>query len=158
MQVISTNSTYASGGKRFLAYIIDRILLHAVFSAVLFRWWWGFPFDWGHDNFDINSMHFGFTHMGFRFWEYSFLAGVVTMLYFSLMESSKYQATLGKIVLGIKVTDVHGAPITFPKALLRNLSKYLSAFILWIGYIMILFDERKQGLHDKIADTLVVNQ
>ena len=136
-----------------LAFIIDRMLLHAVFSAVLFRWWWGFPFEWSQDNFN-----FGFLHLGFRFWEYGFLYGAATLLYYSLMESSKYQATLGKIVLGIKVTDVYGAPITFPKALLRNLSKYLSAFILCIGYIMIIFDERKQGLHDKIADTLVVNQ
>ena len=79
------------------------------------------------------------------------------MLYYSYMESSKYQATLGKLALGIKVTDVRGGSIDFSKALLRNLSKYLSAFILYIGYIMIIFDDRKQGLHDKIADTLVVN-
>jgi uncharacterized RDD family membrane protein YckC len=74
------------------------------------------------------------------------------------MESSKYQATIGKLALGMKVTDVRQQPIDFSKALLRNLSKYLSALILWIGYIMIIFDDRKQGLHDKIADTLVMNQ
>ena len=72
------------------------------------------------------------------------------------MESSKYQATLGKMAMGIKVVNYNGQRLDFTKALLRNLSKFLSAFILGIGYIMIIFDDRKQGLHDKIADTFVV--
>jgi uncharacterized RDD family membrane protein YckC len=60
--------------------------------------------------------------------------------------------------MGIKVVNKNNQPLDFSKALLRNLSKLLSAFILGIGYIMIIFDDRKQGLHDKIADTFVVKQ
>lgn len=74
------------------------------------------------------------------------------------MESSKYQATVGKIVMGIKVVNKNGQGLDFSKAMLRNLSKILSAIIMGIGYIMIIFDDRKQGLHDKIADTFVVKQ
>ena len=152
MQVISSNNDYASGFKRLIAFFIDRLIIHAVFSVFLFRWWWGFPFGYGFDNFDFSAFH-----LTFKFIEYHFIAEALIVLYYSYMESSKYQATLGKLALGIKVTDVRGGSIDFSKALLRNLSKYLSAFILYIGYIMIIFDDRKQGLHDKIADTLVVN-
>jgi len=152
MQVISSNNDFASGTKRLLAFIVDWFLLHAIFSIVFFRWW-GSPFDW-----DMENMNLGPIHLGLQFWGVNVIEAALTVLYYSYMESSKYQATLGKMALGIKVTNIQGAAINFPKALLRNLSKYLSMFILYIGYIMIIFDDRKQGLHDKIADTLVVNQ
>ena len=151
MEVISYSKDYASGMKRLIAFFIDRVLLHAIF-AVLFFSWLGSPFGW-----DSDSLDFGFIHLGLKFWGYNLLTETLIVVYYSLMESSKYQATIGKLALGIKVTDVNQQPIDFSKALLRNLSKYLSAFILYIGYIMIIFDDRKQGLHDKIADTLVVN-
>ena len=152
MEVISFNKDYASGIKRLLAFFIDRLLLHAAFSVIFF-WWWGDSFGW-----DYGSLNFGIFHLGLKFWSYNVLVEALVVLYYSYMESSKYQATLGKLALGIKVTDVRHQPIDFSKALLRNLSKYLSTLILWIGYIMIIFDDRKQGLHDKIADTLVVEQ
>ena len=66
------------------------------------------------------------------------------------------QATLGKMALGLKVTDVHGRRLTFGNALGRSLAKILSGLILAIGYIMAAFDDRKQGLHDKMASTLVM--
>ena len=152
MQVISSNSTYASGSKRLLAAIVDMLLLHVVFSFIFFRFW-GSPFNW-----DLNALDLGPFHLAYRYFGYNILEAILTLLYFSYMESSKYQATFGKLALGIKVVDVHGSALEFPKALLRNLSKYVSMFILYIGYIMIIFDDRKQGLHDKIADTFVVNE
>jgi uncharacterized RDD family membrane protein YckC len=74
------------------------------------------------------------------------------------MESSNYQATIGKIVLGLKVTDVNDAKLDFVKALARNLCKVISSMILMIGYIMAGFTEKKQALHDMIAGTLVVKK
>jgi len=79
-------------------------------------------------------------------------------LYYALMESSSHQATVGKIALGIKVTDLDGNPITFWRAFGRSVAKILSAITLFIGYIMAAFTERKQALHDKIANTLVVKR
>lgn len=76
-------------------------------------------------------------------------------LYEAAMESSSRQATLGKMVLGMKVTDLQGNRISFARATARHFSKYLSALILLLGYIMAGFTERKQALHDMIAGTVV---
>jgi uncharacterized RDD family membrane protein YckC len=78
--------------------------------------------------------------------------------YYAGMESSSYQATVGKIALGIQVTDLNGNRISFGRALGRNLAEILSALILGIGYIMVAFTPKKQGLHDMIAGTLVVQK
>jgi uncharacterized RDD family membrane protein YckC len=77
-------------------------------------------------------------------------------LYEATMESSSKQATVGKMALGLKVTDEYGNRISFARASARYFSKILSRMILLIGYIMVGFTQRKQGLHDMIAGTLVV--
>src|SRR5208283_4872337 len=76
--------------------------------------------------------------------------------YFSLMESSDSRATLGKMALGITVTDLNGKRISKGKATIRFFAKYLSALILFAGFIMVRFTKKKQALHDIIAGTLVV--
>jgi len=76
-------------------------------------------------------------------------------LYEAFMESSSYQATLGKMIFGMKVTDLNGNRISFERATGRHFAKWLSGLVLCIGYIMVGFTERKQGLHDLIAGTLV---
>ena len=81
---------------------------------------------------------------------------VVGWLYWAGMHSSSYQATLGKMALGMKVVDLNGQRISFLRATGRYLAEILSALILFIGYIMVAFTRRKQGLHDMIAGTLVV--
>jgi uncharacterized RDD family membrane protein YckC len=85
------------------------------------------------------------------------LFGVVLVwLYFALQESSAAQATLGKRALGLKVTDGYGNRISFGRATGRHFGKILSGLILGIGYIMAAFTERKQALHDIMAETLVL--
>lgn len=90
------------------------------------------------------------------------MAGLLNMaidwLYFALMESSSYQATLGKMVCGLIVTDQAGARISFGRATARHFSKIISAMILYIGYMMAGWTERKQALHDMIAGTLVIKK
>jgi uncharacterized RDD family membrane protein YckC len=81
---------------------------------------------------------------------------VLGWLYYALMESSVKQATLGKMALGIIVTDAQGRRVSFGRATGRHFGKILSGIILYIGYIMIAFTAKKQGLHDIIADCLVV--
>ena len=76
-------------------------------------------------------------------------------LYEAGMESSSKQATLGKMALGLTVTDLEGRRISFARATGRRFSKILSG-ILFIGYIMAGLTARKQALHDMIAGTLVV--
>jgi uncharacterized RDD family membrane protein YckC len=81
---------------------------------------------------------------------------VVSWLYFAIMESTVNQASLGKMVLGLKVTDMNGGRISFARATGRVLASFLSTLILCFGYIMIAFTEKKQGLHDMLTNTLVV--
>jgi uncharacterized RDD family membrane protein YckC len=79
-------------------------------------------------------------------------------LYYALMESSDRQGTLGKMALGIRVVDRQGARVSFWRATGRNFGKFLSSLIMGIGYLMAGFTERKQALHDLLADCLVVNR
>ncbi|MNP35907.1 RDD family protein [compost metagenome] len=79
-------------------------------------------------------------------------------LYYTLMESSKWQATLGKMALGIVVVDEQGARISLGIANKRYWGKIISGLTLYIGYIMVLFTEERQALHDKIAGTYVVDK
>jgi len=83
---------------------------------------------------------------------------VLGITYFTVMESSEKQATIGKMAIGAKVVDEQGNRISTGKALGRYLSKILSGLIFCIGFIMVGFDSKKQGLHDKIAGTFVVHK
>lgn len=83
---------------------------------------------------------------------------VMAGLYFSLMESSAKQATVGKMALGIKVTDMAGRRLGFGHALGRWVAAALSYLTLWIGFLMAAFTERKRALHDFVADTQVVDR
>jgi len=76
-------------------------------------------------------------------------------IYEAAMESSSKQATVGKMALGLVVTDLEGRRISFLRATGRHFAKFISAMILFIGYIMAGVTERKQALHDMIAGTLV---
>lgn len=81
----------------------------------------------------------------------------VAWLYCALQESSVAQATLGKRLVGIKVTNLDGDRISFGRATGRFFGKYLSSILL-IGYLMQPFTDKKQALHDMMAGTLVVKR
>lgn len=83
---------------------------------------------------------------------------VAAGLYYSLMESSRSQATLGKMALSIKVVDMDGARLSFAHALGRWAAATLSYLTLYIGFLMAAFTARKQALHDLVARTQVVDQ
>jgi uncharacterized RDD family membrane protein YckC len=84
------------------------------------------------------------------------VAGLITnWLYYALMECSASQATLGKMALGIIVTDMNGDRITFGKATGRFFGKIISSLILCIGFLMCAWTENKQCLHDMMAGCLL---
>lgn len=151
--------SYAGFWKRFAAVLIDGIILSVVslFLLVPLLGMLGLGFlDAAMNDGDpsaglivaIIGAYLGTLMM-------SFLAG---WLYYALMESSNKQATLGKMALGIIVTDMNGNRISFGRATGRYFGKFLSALILYVGYIMAGFTEKKQALHDIIAGCLVVNK
>jgi uncharacterized RDD family membrane protein YckC len=84
------------------------------------------------------------------------LIPIAKMIYHVVMESSDKQATYGKQLLNIRVTDLEGARINTSKAITRNLAKILSTVTLCAGYLMCFFNKKQQCLHDMIADTLVI--
>ena len=86
----------------------------------------------------------------------SLLSIVLNWIYYATMESGVSQATIGKKAMGLSVTDVDGSRISFGQATGRFFGRYLSTLILLIGYFMMLWDEKKQTLHDKMANTLVI--
>jgi uncharacterized RDD family membrane protein YckC len=83
------------------------------------------------------------------------LGYVLNCLYFAFFESSSWQGTPGKKILNLKVMDEAGDRISFGVAFLRNICKFFSDIILGIGYIMVAFTRKKQGLHDWMAGTVV---
>jgi uncharacterized RDD family membrane protein YckC len=84
---------------------------------------------------------------------------VLVWIYNASMESSKHQGTLGKMALGLIVTDSQGRPIGFGHATGRYFAKIITGLIpLGIGYAMAGFTEKKQALHDMIAGCLVLRR
>ena len=150
---------YAGFWLRFVAYLIDDLILGFVGFLV------ALPFLGGNifsaigigECPDLN----GSTFLGIAGIIGSVLGLVLVIaimgwLYFALMESSKTQATLGKMALSLKVTDLEGNPISFARATGRYFGKIISGLIFNIGYIIAGFTEKKQALHDIMAACLVV--
>ena len=135
---------YAGVWMRFLAYLVDALLM----SAVLFPLGFGLGLTIGASGADANSPHVNPGTNG--------VSIVVGWLYYSLLESSSWQGTLGKKLLGMRVIDLNGNRISFGRATGRYFGKILSGMICFIGFVMVAFTEKKQGLHDMLAGTLVV--
>ncbi len=85
-----------------------------------------------------------------------FLMVIGSWLYAAYMESSERQATYGKMLARIVVTDMAGRRISFGRATARHFAKYLSAFAIMVGYLVALFSKNNQAMHDMAAETLVV--
>jgi uncharacterized RDD family membrane protein YckC len=133
---------------RVVAYIIDAILLNIAFG--------------------ILGLVTGLSMVPTHFTDYDspdayaamgtaqLISLVITWLYFALMESSVRGATVGKMAVGLRVVTDQGNRLSFANATGRFFAKIISALILCIGFIMVAFTDRKRGLHDIIAGTLVI--
>lgn len=143
---------YGSFWERVAAAIIDGIILSII--GYIIRLIFGGP------SYVVSETGAGFNYTEIVRASYFSTSGIISIvvywLYFAYQESSAAQATLGKKVLGLKVTGMQGQRISFLNATGRFFGKYLSAIILCIGYLMMLWDEKRQCLHDKLAGTLVI--
>lgn len=138
------NSNYAGFWMRLAAYLLDAIIIFVVFFIL------GLIVGVIGGEGILDSSGFELTS--------NIISFICGWLYFSLMESSRHQGTLGKMALGIKVTDMNRTRISFSRATGRYFGKILSFIILFVGFIMIAFTEKKQGLHDILAKTLVIKK
>jgi uncharacterized RDD family membrane protein YckC len=136
------DEAYAGFWIRVVATIIDAIILGVV----------TFPLGLILGLMAGNNVSAAMTMM-YITWVVDVLIG---WLYEALLTSSSWQATLGKKALRLKVTDLDGRPISFARATGRHFAKIISGIPCAIGFIMVAFTEKKQGLHDMIAGTLVV--
>lgn len=143
---------YAGFWLRFVAAIIDGVIAGTM--AAIVRWGVGFVFV---QIILASDGKISVEEANPFFVVCSLLAStLVSWLYFATLESSRRQATLGKLAMGLRVTDGDGARLRFSRATGRYFAKILSALILLIGYLMAAWTPRKQGLHDIMADTLVL--
>ncbi len=164
MERIETRGVeYAGFWLRFVAYIIDYAILQILNFVVvipvlgllglgIFTSFDGFNPDMVSEEESIAV----FVAFISAISSIALLTLALQALYYAFMQSSSRQATVGKLALSLKVTDMEGGRIDFGKALLRELCKILSSAIFLIGYLMAGFTDKKQALHDIIPGTLVV--
>ena len=135
---------------RFAAYIIDSILLSPIVAVVILR-----PLiARGTINAD-NPIAF-LEGSSQQIMAAKLLITMISWVYFASLESSIWQATVGKRILGLRVTDLEGRRISFLRASGRYFAKILSGMILLLGFVMAGFTEKKQALHDFLAGSLVM--
>jgi uncharacterized RDD family membrane protein YckC len=168
------NIAYAGFWKRFLAHILDRIILGFVLGILFVPVWIFFILNFMANQENINCEEYASVSFNPQWNDevsiamiiaiiviaiiFSFMALIVEWLYFAFMESSNKQATFGKIIVGIKVVDYNSGKISFGQATGRYFGKILSGIILGIGFFMAAFTKKKQALHDILASCLVVNK
>lgn len=126
---------------RFFAYILDFIILLFVFIPL--------AFVFGTPTVDAST---GGTTYNLS----EFVTLPILLAYVAGFEGSPKQATPGKMAMGLIVTDQDGRRLSWPFAVLRFLAKFVSFAVFFIGFIMVAFTPRKQGLHDLLVRSLVV--
>ncbi|AGT33123.1 hypothetical protein M493_14420 [Geobacillus genomosp. 3] len=126
---------------RFWAYLLDVVVVSSVNRLIvwpLFRW-----LDLPLEREDM-------------FAPASVAAAVVFYAYFVLMTKA-FGQTLGKMVFGLKVVDERGVPLTWLTVLFREvIGKFISKTLLFVGFLFVAFSEKKKGMHDQFADTIVI--
>ncbi|MBQ3149827.1 MAG: RDD family protein [Clostridia bacterium] len=121
---------YSTIGKRFLAALIDSLAINAVGSI------------------------FAFLFGGYAL---TIASPVLGAVYYIICEGGAWHATLGKKAMGIMVVDANGVGIDYGQATIRYLCRIVSGLILGIGFLIALFNDQRQTLHDKLANTYVVD-
>ena len=89
--------------------------------------------------------------------QYDTYYGLLFVLYNVVLVGS-FGATLGKYIVGIRIVQGDGSRVGYGRALARYLATFLSGLLLGIGFLMVAFSQKKRGLHDVIADTIVVKR
>jgi uncharacterized RDD family membrane protein YckC len=138
---------YATFTARLFALMIDSFLMLGVHVVIVILWY----------NMDTTEIPEGKGFQSFMT-RMAILRNISILPYYTILEGSVWQGTIGKIVMGIKVADTDGNTVGFLQAFLRTIGKLLSGLICLGGYIMAGFTKRNQGLHDMIAGTIVVDR
>lgn len=147
-----SNIKYVGFRKRFLAYLVDILILSVI----------GFGIDslLGQGLLSIlraNTLTDLQSMMSNRSILPALISFIVSFGFYILMWVNNGGATPGKELLGIKVVKADGSKIGYPEAIMRSVFGYtLSSVVLSLGFLWVIWDKKKQGWHDKIANTVVV--
>lgn len=141
----ATNITVAGFWERFSARMLDSVLTYI--AAIPLMLIVGFPFYWIRATNDPEPLWAGLAILAAWF--------VAWVSYYSILHGA-YGQTIGKILLGVKVTEVSGKPISYGRALVRSIAEILSVIPLSVGYLIAVFNPRRRALHDFISGTVVV--
>ncbi|HVN74354.1 MAG TPA: RDD family protein [Methanoregula sp.] len=156
---------YAGLGRRFIAWIVDTILILLIGIVVIAFFSMANGIKYAYyivvqhapvsQLTEAGTPDAAFTPIIAAF---GMLVIIVPWLYYASFESSRSQATPGKLLMKMVVTDLDGNKPTFARVTLRHFAKFISALIICIGFLMIGLTQKKQGLHDKISGCLVLLQ
>lgn len=156
---------YAGLGRRLVAFIVDFILVLIAggIAIAFFSLTNGLKYAYfmtvsGVSYHDLTEAGTLDAALGPIVAAFGMLFIVVPWLYFAGFESSRSQATPGKVLMSLVVTDLEGNKPSFARTTLRFFGKYISTLIIFLGFIMIGFTKKHQGLHDRIAGCLVLLQ
>lgn len=142
---------------RLVAYLVDVIPI-TIFVGGIFYCFFGFDEALARylnrQPEDVNA-RFEFLVQRNRIRDLSFL---VYVLYAALLEGSALRGTIGKRLVGLRVTDTDGSPLTMQRSFRRNAAKILSLIPCGLGFLWALWSDRKRAWHDLIAGTLVVKR
>ena len=154
----SAEPEYAGFWLRFGAWVIDYLILMVPFTAISLSMGLGVAMtrlfaDMEKDQTAAISAYAAAAQ------PITYVLLVIGFVYYAFFESSKWQATPGKMAVGIRVTDTEGRRISVGRAAGRNAVRLLNAFTLLVPmvfYIVAAFTQRKQGVHDLLASTYVL--
>jgi uncharacterized RDD family membrane protein YckC len=149
--VTQVRPVYAGFWLRALAYLIDTILVSAAFGLVASFYPSAFLKFPNATAISLTSLP-QLTPLAFG------VTILIVWLYYAFFEVSVWQATPGKRILRLYVTDIQGRPLTFARATMRHFGKMISGLTFLVGYFLAGFTEKKQALHDILASCLVMRR
>lgn len=120
---------YSGFWRRFLAFILDFIFLSLICAVLVIPFFFLAP-----------------------------LSVVVSFFYFPIYNASRLKGTPGKYIMGLTVTNLDGSQISFKTSIIRHLMFFVSSSFFFVGYMLFFFTEKKQTLHDYVADTIVIRE
>ena len=140
--MILSKNFYAGFWTRFVAYLIDMIVIYAIASL-------------------LNTFSFGLLNkrLDFPILGEESLSYVIVMFTYFISMTYFFSQTLGKMIMKIKVETNKGDKLGLMDVVYRELvGRLLTIFLVYIPYLAVAFTNKKKGLHDFIADTVVVKE
>lgn len=155
---VKRSALYGTLSARFVSFLVDTTLLVFFYTFIMYSVTGASAHVYTWDKLLNNSLEMAELLAIAKVMFLNPLFPILHWAYYTMAESSRKQATIGKFTLGLRVTDLRGRPISFAQANLRYFTKLLSLVPFGLGFILMVNSRRHQMLHDYLAKALVVNE